>query len=548
MKTCIDAKFAEKAGFMMTKIPKPILVEYADGTVVEGSTIRYLVNVRIRATRVTVVTGALVMHLETLKVFLGYAWLQVVNPRIDWRNQKVETEEGETPIQMQTLQEGPPNYPKLYEEVFFKQAFQGLPPRRMWDHWINLVPGHASVRGRCYPLATREWAALKEFSDMNLATGKIRKSESPDVSLFFFWLKPGMGELCGIQDYWKLNKIIIKDRYPLPLISDMLSCAKESRIFTKMDLRWGFNNIRIWEGDEHKAVFVTPLGLYEPNVMQFGLCNALSTFPWMIDDVLAQERNSSHIEVYVDDILVHMPDITSNQYWTGRVLSKLAEHHLHCWAEKCQSEKEEVEFLGVLLGEGSLKVSPGKVQAICDEKLPMNWKGVQRFLGITNYHWWFIKGYLTLARPLHDLTKDVEFVWSKECQEAFDGLKQALTTAPMLALLVKDGKFRLETDASDVVTGAVLYQEQKDGSYQLVGYSSKSYNDAEWNYMAYNKEMLTIMRALEEWRSLLIGTEEPFEILTDHWNLTYLENPRSSQADRLTGWQSYRTMTLSFDT
>jgi hypothetical protein len=143
-----------------------------------------------------------------------------------------------------------------------------------------------------------------------------------------------------------------------------------------MDLWWRFNNIRIQEDDEHKAVFITPLGLFEPNIMQFGLCNAPSTFQRMMDDVLAQERNLGHIEVYVDDILVHTTNVTTNCYWTGKVLLKLSENHLHCRAEKCQFEKSEVEFLGVLLGKGTLRVSPRKVQAICDEKPPTTQKGV----------------------------------------------------------------------------------------------------------------------------------------------------------------------------
>jgi hypothetical protein len=121
-----------------------------------------------------------------------------------------------------------------------------------------------------------------------------------------------------------------------------------------MDLQWGFNNIRIREGDEHKAAFITPLGLFEPNVMQFSLCNAPSTFQRMIDDVLTQEKSSGHVEVYIDDILVHTPNVTTNRYWTGKVLLKLSENHLHCCVEKCQFEKNEVEFLGVLLGEGTL--------------------------------------------------------------------------------------------------------------------------------------------------------------------------------------------------
>jgi hypothetical protein len=129
---------------------------------------------------------------------------------------------------MRALLDGMPNYPELYNEVFLEQAFQDLPPRRVWDHQINLVPGHTPIWGQCYLLATRERVALKEFMDTKLETRKIKKSDSPYTSPFFFRLKPGTMELCSIQDYQRLNEITIKDQYPLPLISDMLTRVKDS--------------------------------------------------------------------------------------------------------------------------------------------------------------------------------------------------------------------------------------------------------------------------------------------------------------------------------
>jgi hypothetical protein len=161
------------------------------------------------------------------------------------------------------------------------------------------------------------------------------------------------------------------------------------------------------------------------------------------------------------------------------------------------------------------------MEAITKEQAPKTRKGLRCFLGMTNYHQKFIWNYSTIARPLHKLTKDVPFVWTDSCQGAFEKLRQALMEAPVLALPSDEGKFQLEMDASDVATRAVLYQMQSDGDYKLVGYASKSYSDPEKNYTTYDKEMLGVMRGLEEWRNLLIGVAEPFEILTDHQNLTY---------------------------
>jgi hypothetical protein len=156
----------------------------------------------------------------------------------------------------------------------------------------------------------------------------------------------------------------------------------------------------------------------------------------------------------------------------------------------------------------------------------MTRKGLRRFLGITNYHRKFIQGYSALTRPLHELTKDVPFDWTRKCQGAFERLITALTTAPVLALPADEGLFRLEMDASDLATGAVLSQAQPDGTYRPIGYASKYYSDAEKSYTTYDKEMLGVMRGLEEWRSLLIGAAEPFEIWTGHRNLTYFQEPQ----------------------
>jgi hypothetical protein len=186
-----------------------------------------------------------------------------------------------------------------------------------------------------------------------------------------------------------------------------------------------------------------------------------------------------------------------------------------------------------------------KMDAIRNEK-PLNTrKGLRRFLGITNYDCKFIKGYSTIARPLHKLTKDVPFEWMHQCQEVFKELREALITAPVLALPADTGKFHPETDASDIVTGAVLYQMQNDRGYRPVGYASKLYSEAEKGYTTYDKEMLGVMRGLEDWRNLLIGTSEPFKIMTDHQNLTYFREPQKltlRQVNWMTKLQDYNFM------
>jgi hypothetical protein len=168
-------------------------------------------------------------------------------------------------------------------------------------------------------------------------------------------------------------------------------------------------------------------------VMQFGLCNAPSTFQRMVDEVLAKEKAGGHVIVYIDDILVHMEDQEQNRYWTRRVLTKLQENRLFCQMQKCQFEVTEVEFLGVTISQGTVQISKKKIEVITKEKPPTTRKGLRRFLGIANYHRKFIQGYSTIARPLHDLMKDVLFDWIRDCQTAFEKLITALTTTPVLA-------------------------------------------------------------------------------------------------------------------
>jgi hypothetical protein len=343
-RTCVDEDFAREQKWPLVKIPKLIRVLYADGSSVESSTIWYSVDLRIWMARSTVSTGALVTRLKTTKVFLGFDWLKVVNPTIDWQTRSVTVDEERTPLQMRSMEEGKPDYEKEFSQVFSEEEFRELPPRRKWDHIIELKEDHQPLRGKCYPLAAKEKEVLRKFITENRQDQQIRESSSPYASPFFFRPKQGTTELWGIQDYRRLNKITVKDRYPLPLIWDIIKSVQGSKVYSKMDLRWGFNNIHIREGDEAKAAFITPMGLYKPLVMQFSLCNALSTFQRMVDEVLAEEKARGHIIIYINDILIHTENLEQNRHWTRKVLTKLKANKLFCQAQKCQFEVEEVEF------------------------------------------------------------------------------------------------------------------------------------------------------------------------------------------------------------
>jgi hypothetical protein len=307
----------------------------------------------------------------------------------------------------------------------------------------------------------------------------------------------------------------------------------------KMDLRWGFNNIRIHEGDESKAAFITLMGLYELMVMQFGLCNAPLTFQRMIDEVLAEEKAGGNVVVYIDDILIH--NMTKEENWTltRRVLKKLRDNRLYCQREKCVFEAAEVEFLGVMLGQGIVKISKKKTKTIMKEVPPMTRKRFEMLLGNHELSQEVHQELLNDCKAITWINQRCSLQLDGKCQEAFENLKEALVLAPVLAILEDEGKFRLETNASDVVTGAVLYQLKEDRNFHPVDYASKSYNKAEKNYTTYDKEMLGVMRGLEEWRNLLVGAAEPFKIMTNHRNLTYFQEPQ-----KLTSRQVQVTMVI----
>jgi hypothetical protein len=251
------------------------------------------------------------------------------------------------------------------------------------------------------------------------------------------------------QDYWYLNKFTKPNAYPLPLISDLMITLKGSKFFTKLDIRWGYNNVRIKEGDEWKAAFITNKGLFEPTAMFFGLRNSPTTFQAMMDDYFRDMIDEGWIAIYMDDILIHARTKEDLEKRTKRVLERLKEHDLYLKPEKCKFERTEVEFLGTIISENTIRMDPIKLAGIRDWPSPTTVKQTRSFLGFRNYYRRFISGFAEIARPLHELTKkDKIWNWTNECQTAFETLKECFSTAPVLTMPDTTKPFTLETDAS----------------------------------------------------------------------------------------------------
>ena len=405
-----------------------------------------------------------------------------------------------------------------------KRIFDKLPERKPWDHAIELVPDATPVSCKVYPMSVNEQQKLDEFLEENLRSGRIRPSKSAWASPFFF-VKKKDGSLRPVQDYRKLNERTIKNRYPLPLISEMINLLKDAVYFTKFDVRWGFNNIRIKEGDEHKAAFLTNRGLYEPLVMFFGLTNSPATFQSTMYGLLKHLILAGKVMVYMDDILVFSKTLEEHREIVRQVLQILRENKLYLKAEKCDFEKTKIEYLGMIIWEGHVQMDPVKVQGVADWPEPDCKKDVQSFLGFTNFYRRFIRDYGRIAKPLTSLTGKVDWTWDIVQRTAFNGLKEAVTTAPVLILPDNENPFRVECDASDYALGAVLSQ-QRDGKWHPVAFLSKAMTETERNYEIYDKELLAVMTALSEWRHFLLGSKHEFEVWNDHKNLEYFRKPQ----------------------
>ena len=216
---------------------------------------------------------------------------------------------------------------------------------------------------KSYPMNPKEMEACKEFIDKHLTSGKIWKSQSPQASPFFFVQKKD-GGLHPCQDYWYLNEHMVKNAYPLPLISTLINRLKGAKYFSKMDIQWGYNNIHIKEGDEWKAVFTTPYSLFKLLVMFFGQCNSLPTFQAFMDSTFRDMITKGWLIIYMDNVLVFSETLEECQEQTKQVLKRMEEEDLHLKLAKCAFDQTEVEYLGLVVKNGEVLMDPTKLKAM----------------------------------------------------------------------------------------------------------------------------------------------------------------------------------------
>jgi len=251
--------------------------------------------------------------------------------------------------------------------VFSETAAQRFPESRIWDHAIELKPGAPStLPGKIYALSQLELQELAKFVKEHLAKGYIRPSKSPYAAPFFF-IKKKDGKLRPVQDYRRLNEWTIRNRYPLPLIPQLINRVRMKKLFTKFDICWGYNNVCIKKGDEWKAAFITNEGLYEPTVMFFGMTNSPATFQAMMNAIFEDEIWEGWLTVYMDDMLIATDDDpTLHKKYVHRILDKLEKHDLYLKLEKSVFTQRRIEFLGVVLEGNTIQMDPTKIKGVAE--------------------------------------------------------------------------------------------------------------------------------------------------------------------------------------
>ena len=375
----------------------------------------------------------------------------------------------------------------------------------------------------------------RQLTDL-LEMGFIRPSQSPYGAPVLFVPKKN-GKLRFCVDFRALNKLTIKNRYPLPRIDELLDRLQGAKYFSKLDLQSGYHQIRIAEDDGsiQRTAFRTRYGHYEWLVLPFGLTNAPATFQQLMNDILRPYLDQFVI-VYLDDISIYSKTKEEHLEHLDEVLTILEQHRLFVGLDKCSFGVQEMEFLGHVVGTDGVKVDPKKVQAVKDWPTPKDVKEVRSFLGLTGYFRRFIRHYAHKALPLTNLTKkETRWHWGTAEQEAFDQLKEALTSAPVLVLPDPTLPYEVFTDASGFALGATLLQNQGSG-LQPVAYLSRKLTDTERNYPTGDREMLGIFWALTEWRCYLEGTT--LKVNSDHLNHTWFQS-KKNLTRRQTKWSQW---------
>jgi hypothetical protein len=400
-----------------------------------------------------------------------------------------------------------------YPDVF-PEDLPGMPPDRDVEFVIELQPGTAPISKRPYQMPSKELAELKNQLQELLDKGYIRPTSSPWGSPALF-VKKKDGSLRMCVDYHPLNAVTIKNKYPLPRIDVLFNQLVDAKVFSKIDLRSGYHQIKIRVSEVPKTAFSTRYGLYEFLVMSFGLTNAHAYFMYLMNSVFMSELDK-FVVVFIDDILIYSKSEAEHAKHLCIVLQRLRDHKLYAKFSKCEFWLDSVKFLGHTIFKDGISVDPSKVQEFMDWKPPKSVHQIRSFLGLAGYYRQFIPDFSRIAKPMTELLKKgVKFVWSDECDKAFRTLREHLTSAPVLTQPDMSKPFEVFCDASGTGPGCVLMQENR-----VIVYASRALRPHEKNYPTHDLELAAVVHALKLWRHYLMSNR--CNIYTDHKSLKYI--------------------------
>lgn len=419
-----------------------------------------------------------------------------------------------------------------FEDVFSKND-QDIGRTSAVKHRI-ILNDDKPIQLQPYRVPFRKREILQTEIQNKLETGAFRKSTSQYASPAFLVDKDKGKAHRLVADYRALNAKTIRDRTPMPHPEDVFGLLAKVKIFAKLDITAMFNQIEVDERDIAKTAITTPFGLFECPLMPFGLVNAPATAVRLMRDILCG-LDGKICFVYFDDIMVFAEELDQLIERCECILSRLRQHNLKLKPSKCSFALEKVHFLGHEVSKSGISIDPNRIEQIKNFAKPKNNSAVRRFHGLCSYNRKFIKDFASIAKPLTPLmSTTIEFYWNEETQKAFDKLKEALTSTPVLALYDPNAELELRTDASSFAIGAILYQRHQDPQFSgVITYYSKTLSPTEQKYSATERELLAAFRAVTELKHFLIG--KPFILVTDHAALSLLTNHKDPHY-RLSRW------------